>query len=206
MSRSLVGHIVRGRKRATYNHSDSYPSHLGEKIVQFIKSLSPEQIDTMIQNLNSSKYSCAQYRRRNFRHVLIILTKFSRVVSKPPKTYCNVAEEGTRIDERVPPSEELQTRYSAAGFADLGVSSQSSNDWYCLLRNVQGADALPYILDGTLSHLTDNVDFEEDELFCEWAYFIDREQKVLTVKGRTGVAEKSFDQLSEEWMLSLQEA
>jgi hypothetical protein len=102
------------------------------------------------------------------------------------------------------PVEELQIRYSVAGFADLGVSHQSSNDWYCLLRNVQGADALPYILDGTLSHLTDNTDFEEDELSCEWAYFIDWEQKILTVKGRIGVAEKSFDQLSEEWMLFLQ--
>jgi len=71
------------------------------------------------------------------------------------------------------------------------------------LRNVQGADALPHILDGTLSHLTDNTSFEEDELFCEWAYFIDWEQKIFTVKGRIGIAEKSFDQLSEEWMLFL---
>jgi hypothetical protein len=53
---SLVGHIVRGRKKASYNHFDSYPSGLGIEIVQFIRSLSAEQLNTMIENLSNIEW------------------------------------------------------------------------------------------------------------------------------------------------------
>ena len=106
-----------------------------------------------------------------------------------------------RVDQNSKPSEELQKRYSNAGFENLDVSSQRLDDWYCLLHKLQGAKALPRILDGTLGHLTDETDFEEDELFCEWAYWMDWEKRTLTVSGGCGPATMSFADLTEEWMI-----
>ena len=46
---------------------------------------------------------------------------------------------------------------------------------------MQGAAALPHILDGTLTQLVDAADFEADTLFCEWTYFVDWEAKTVRV-------------------------
>lgn len=54
-------------------------------------------------------------------------------------------------------------------YADLGVSEQRYEDWYCLLRKTQG-DLFPYNND--LQHMIDYSDFLRDSLFCEWAYMI----------------------------------
>ena len=67
---------------------------------------------------------------------------------------------------------------------------------------MQGAGALPRILDGTLNHLTDNSDFEEDTLFCEWVYWIDWEQKTFQVSDGCHPVEISFAELTEEWVLA----
>ena len=57
------------------------------------------------------------------------------------------------VDSESKPSTELQKYYSELDFADLEVSGKSFDDWYCLLRKVQGAKALPQILNGKLKHL-----------------------------------------------------
>ena len=46
-SRGLLGHVVRGKKKASYNHFDSYPQGLGVELARFIKSLSAEQLEEM---------------------------------------------------------------------------------------------------------------------------------------------------------------
>lgn len=50
-TRGLIGHVIAGKKKGTYNGHDSYPSWLGVAIVQFIKSLSAENIKTMKEHL-----------------------------------------------------------------------------------------------------------------------------------------------------------
>lgn len=109
-----------------------------------------------------------------------------------------------RVDESSQPSEELQQRYTDAGFLNLEVNVKSSEDWYCLLHKTQGAAALPRILDGSLSHMIDSTRFEEDKLFCEWVYWIDWDCKTLTVSNGCEPAEKSFAELTEDWMESLE--
>ena len=100
----------------------------------------------------------------------------------------------------------MQDRYTAFGFADLAVSNQNASDWYCLLRNVQGAAALPHILDGTLTHLVDYTEFEQDGLFCEWSYFVDWEERVVHIKSGGGREGKvGFGEISEEWMTEFEE-
>lgn len=42
-----MGLISNGVRRGTYNHWDSYPSGLGDNIIKFILSLSPEQVEEM---------------------------------------------------------------------------------------------------------------------------------------------------------------
>lgn len=52
----MIGHIVRGKKKAAYNHFDSYPSGHGIRIVEFIKSLTADQLDTMIENVDKLEW------------------------------------------------------------------------------------------------------------------------------------------------------
>ena len=94
----------------------------------------------------------------------------------------------------------------ALNFADLGVANKSADDWYCILRNVQSANCLPHILDGSFTHQIDSTDFERDILFCAWTYFVDWEKKeVLVHSGSREIDEAcSFAGLSEEWMNELE--
>ena len=55
-TRGLLGHIIRGRKRATYNHFDSYPSGLGVDLVAFIAELTAEQVEEMKRMLESVEW------------------------------------------------------------------------------------------------------------------------------------------------------
>jgi hypothetical protein len=115
---------------------------------------------------------------------------------------CSTVDKRNRVNWDTKPSDDIQARYSAAGFANLEVSRQSTDDWYSLLHKMQGAGALPRILDGTLGHLTDNTDFEEDTLFCEWVYWINWEQQTIKVSGGCDPVETTFAELTKEWMLA----
>jgi hypothetical protein len=62
-------------------------------------------------------------------------------------------------------------------YTDLGVSRQSTSDWYCLLRNRQG-DPVAAIQSGVM---IDAGNFLADSLFCEWAYVINLDEECLEV-------------------------
>jgi hypothetical protein len=74
-----------------------------------------------------------------------------------------------RVDENAEPSKQLQVRYSRTDFSSTSVNTRKLNNFYNLLHKVQGAAALPHILDGSLGHLTDNTAFLDDGMYCEWA-------------------------------------
>ncbi|KAF2668286.1 hypothetical protein BT63DRAFT_440475 [Microthyrium microscopicum] len=40
---------------------------------------------------------------------------------------------------------------------------------------------LPEVLEGRLLHLTEKTSFLQNEIFCEWAYFINHENKEIKV-------------------------
>ena len=61
-------------------------------------------------------------------------------------------------------------------YYDGSVSSQSVEDWYCLLRHAQG-DLNAY--KNGLKYMIDNHDFIKDSLFCEYAYIINLDTKRL---------------------------
>ncbi|KAE8453220.1 hypothetical protein EG329_011287 [Mollisiaceae sp. DMI_Dod_QoI] len=113
------------------------------------------------------------------------------------------------VDGASPASPELQEKYTELGFCDLSVNRRQADDWYCLLRNVQGAEALPEILNGNLKHMIQSVKFLEDRLFCEWAYFVNFEERTFETWGHgTFLEEISFEGLSEsdafKWLDKMQ--
>jgi len=62
-------------------------------------------------------------------------------------------------------------------WTDLGVSAQSTYDWYCLTRLSHGDPAA--IL--TCGYLLDAHEFAQDSLFCEWGYLIDLDAMTFEV-------------------------
>jgi hypothetical protein len=80
-----------------------------------------------------------------------------------------------------PPTEEEQRRYQDAGYCNLGVSNQSPSDWYCLLRNLQGAAWIREVYKGSLGHILDGSDFPKDSLFCEYVYAINFDTGMLEI-------------------------
>jgi hypothetical protein len=80
------------------------------------------------------------------------------ILSLQPNDYA-IMERNLRdiewVKEDTTPTPEVQKYYSELGFADLEVNRKRLGDWYCLLRKVQGAAALPEILKGNLKHMID---------------------------------------------------
>ncbi|CAA7257357.1 unnamed protein product [Cyclocybe aegerita] len=68
-----------------------------------------------------------------------------------------------------------------AEMAQLVRKITGPTNWFCLLYKIQGATALPAIQSGILKHMVESIDFLEDGIFCEWAYFIDFENQTLEI-------------------------
>jgi len=69
-------------------------------------------------------------------------------------------------------------------FSDTSVGSRDEKDWYCLLRNLQGANGLWGVANGAVKHMIDYHQFLGESLFCEWAYVIDLDlMRLLVFKG-----------------------
>lgn len=85
------------------------------------------------------------------------------------------AKELRSVDEDSHPTEIEKRKYQQ--YADARVSSQSLDEWYVLLRNLQGD------LVGTLEAGVGIVNngFIKDSLFCEWAYILDLDLEILEV-------------------------
>ncbi len=85
------------------------------------------------------------------------------------------------IDEETPPTKEQIKWCIEAGYYYQSVSSQKQEDWYCLLRGLQGdLDELKKsALVKKKAFMEDNQDFIRDSLFCEFAYIINLDTEML---------------------------
>jgi len=79
------------------------------------------------------------------------------------------------VDEDDTPTSEDIKKLSA--YTDLGVGSQSVEDWYCLFREAQGKPEV-YIECGMMPSAQS---FLTDSLFCEWAYIINLDTEMFEV-------------------------
>lgn len=64
-----------------------------------------------------------------------------------------------------------------AEFTDLGVSNQSTDDWYCVLRSTQGS--IREIV--RAGFVEDHSNFPLDSLFCEYGYLVDLDRGTFEV-------------------------
>lgn len=79
------------------------------------------------------------------------------------------------VDNETPPTaKQINT---LEGFANLQVGSQTDEDWYCLLRELQGnlTDTL------VVGYMIDGSNFAKDSLFCEWGYLVNLDDQILEV-------------------------
>jgi hypothetical protein len=84
------------------------------------------------------------------------------------------------LEDSIPTETQIK-ECQKAGYVDLSVSTQSNDDWYCLLRNLQGnfKEYQKCIDSNSKIYMTDGIDFIKESLFCEYAYIINLDDEVL---------------------------
>jgi hypothetical protein len=88
------------------------------------------------------------------------------------------------VDEDIPVPADLVEKYSCYGVTDIGgfrVAAGTLENWYNLLRSIQGASTLYAVYTGNLEHMIDSHMFLADSGYCEWAYIIDLDEMTLNV-------------------------
>ena len=132
-----------------YNHLDSYPSYLGQHVVDFASKLTPEQIETM---------------KKNAQKIVWIKNE-----SKKPSLNQLKKLQKVEFDIGCENLKQLQ---------GLGINSGMECDWYWTLRDTQGVETLEWILKG-IPYLIEYKGFLKSSLFCEYAYILDLDRQVL---------------------------
>lgn len=83
------------------------------------------------------------------------------------------------VSEDDKPSPELIERYKK--YANTSVSTGNIEEWYVLLRNVQGEIGAFWDTEAPLRHMPDGENFLSDSLFCEYAYIVNVDTGKLEV-------------------------
>jgi hypothetical protein len=94
------------------------------------------------------------------------------------KTLASKVRKIKLVDENTKPTDEDIA--NCAPYTNLGVGKQSTDDWYCLLREAQGS------LSAALKsgYMLNSGNFIQDSLFCEYAYILNLDtNKVEFYKG-----------------------
>jgi len=150
-TRGLVGLIIAGKRHAIYNHYDSYPSGLGNDIIKFILSLTPEQWDEMTKILQEVVVSHTIYSSGT-------LTCSTWVHRAPSEDCCHQRKcpgwcfEIQWVDSANPIDPELKQRYVALGYNKNEFHEWQPYSWDQLLNGVQGTRVLEEIKAGRLKH------------------------------------------------------
>lgn len=142
-TRGLVGWVLDGNFHATYNHSDSYPEYLGQRMYELVRTIqnTPLMEDSLRAGLSRLK----------------------------------------AVEEDDKPSGPAKTYYKNIGLYNGGFSDRNEDDWYCLLREAQGAELFSLVADSKLKHFIESKDFLKDSLFCEWGWVLNFDTRSLEV-------------------------
>jgi len=180
-TRGSAGIIYEEKIYATYNHFDSYPDGLGGDVVKFINAVQSKKSikELVIENEKSllgkiaTKKLLDEFLQRKQYLEILNNSQYSSIVGFGGWTQlAENLKKVQEIDVNVPPTKEIQDKYQNLGYCNLGVSTQSPKEWYCLLRETQGIDTFAEIYKGNLEHISNDKDFFKDSLYCEWGYLI----------------------------------
>jgi hypothetical protein len=162
-TRGLFGFYYKGKYYLIYNHFDSYPSGLGQNLInEIINALKNNLLDDWIQMLIKCKV----------------------------------------VTEDINPTQEDIAKLSA--YTVLSVSSQSTSDWYCLTRNIQGS----FISALESGYIYTNKLYENKligDIFIEYSYVLDFDNmlfKIYTSDGlnyQINVDKLNPDNLEKNW-------
>jgi hypothetical protein len=109
-TRGAYGYRLNEEDKVTYNHFDSYPSGLGNCILEDLK---------------------------NFRKKFLKRNPTGDWIEALRQKVAKIKMiKGTKDDPADSPT--MKDIKKLSKWADTGVSSQSLSDWYCLMRNMQG--------------------------------------------------------------------
>lgn len=138
-TRGLVGVIVDDQIKATYNHSDSYPSWLGQRVLEFSRTLT-----------DAATYDVTIAQARDVRMI--------------------------EDDDAAVPETDLAALAAKGVLPNTAVGNRAdSPTWYQALRDVQGD--LGRTLE--LGYMIDGAAFAQDSLFCEYAYLVNLDTKMV---------------------------
>jgi hypothetical protein len=79
------------------------------------------------------------------------------------------------VDDSIKPTP--KDIHALRGWTDMGVSNQSTDDWYCLTHATHGSIEMML----RCGYIEDHSEFPLDSLFCEWAYIVDFDRNVFEV-------------------------
>jgi hypothetical protein len=131
-TRGSFGWRVDGQDKLCYNHFDSYPTGLGQQMVDFCRLV--EDWDKVKEKVRALE----------------------------------------NVKDREPTEEDVE---ACRAYANLNVSNQNTQDWYCLLRETQGDPGAVL----ACGRYVENNNFILDSLFCEYAYIINLDDHTLEV-------------------------
>lgn len=156
-TRGVYGWKKGGITKITYNHSDSYPTWLGEKIVEFCAEMTNQDLEDL------------------FDHTIMVDDL-----------------------EKDPEKIEMVRKFAKAHGNDPG----DSTDVYSILHFMQGNFEEYRNIACFLENfpMTDAEDFFGDDLFCEWGYIINLDDKCLDVyrSGRNKICSFTLSEIRKD--------
>jgi hypothetical protein len=187
-TRGLFGFRYKGRYYLMYNQYDSYYGCLGVKILKEIKkAIKKGKFNKWIEKfkniiiINEDKNS---YIKTNTDYPICDRNNYSdedtdneedkQEIKENEEEYYDINK--IKIIEREPNSDDIDKLLK---YSDFNVSKQSSADWYCLTRKIQGS--IKKILKSGYLLLYSQTENLTGNIFIEYSYVLDFDSITLVV-------------------------
>lgn len=152
-TRGIIGFRIDGADKITYNHSDSYPSWMGEHLVAFVSGRFAG--DGGLDQLKAD-------------------VRALRMVDGESAPTAADVERYSAVGARTLGDTNYGKKYGPGG---CQINTGKFDNWYNLLYNTHG-DLAAILAVGVME---DGHNFVRDSLFCEWGWIINLDDGVLEV-------------------------
>lgn len=152
-TRGCIGFTKNGTDKITYNHFDSYPSHLGNVILDFICNVNNKELNDIFDNLQIVSSSDIPTQKQ-INEVVKIFGK-----DNLKKDFLNKSP----LNKNTKSLDKELDNYLMQSFGNLLSLSQGEPKYF-----KQG-----------LKYIIDDISFMGDSLFCEYAYILNLDNNSL---------------------------